>query len=78
MHLASYRSAAQAQAGWDELVKRFPRQLTTLAPDFRKVPVLGKPDNYRLYAGPFSDRAEAVSVCKVLAAKRQYCKVTND
>ena len=78
VHLASYRSVAQAQAGWDDLVKRFPRQLTTLAPDFRKVPVSGKPDNYRLYAGPFSDRADAASVCKALAAKRQYCKVTND
>lgn len=78
VHLASYRAEAQAQAGWDDLVKRFPRQLTTLAPDIRKVPVAGKPDNYRLYAGPFAARTEAASVCKALAAKRQFCNVTND
>ncbi len=78
VHLASYRSEAQAQTGWDDLVKRFPRQLTTLAPDIRKIPVAGKPDNYRLYAGPFASRTEAASVCKALAAKRQFCNVTND
>lgn len=78
VHLASYRNEAQAQAGWDDLVKRFPRQLTTLAPDIRRVPVAGKPDTYRLYAGPFVSRTEAATVCKALAAKRQFCNVTND
>jgi hypothetical protein len=78
VHLASYRTEAQAQIGWDDLVKRFPRQLTTLAPEIRKAPVAGKPDNYRLYAGPFAARTEAAAVCKALAAKRQFCSVTND
>lgn len=78
VHLASYRSEALARAGWDDLVKRFPRQLTTLAPDIRKTPVTGKGDYYRLYAGPFAARAEANAVCSALSAKRQFCKVTND
>lgn len=78
VHLASYRSNVQAQEGWVELLKRFPAQLSTLAPDVRKVPVAGKGDYYRLYAGPVASHADAAAICRALAAKRQFCKVTND
>lgn len=78
VHLASYRTEVQAREGWDDLVKRFPTQLTTLAPDIRKTSVSGKGDYYRLYAGPFAARAEANAVCSALTLKRQFCKVTNE
>ncbi len=78
VHLASYRTEAQAQAGWADLLKRFPAQLATLAPDVRKAPVPGKGDYFRLYAGPIATHAEATGICRALAAKRQFCKVTND
>jgi len=78
VHLASYRSMAQAQAGWSEIRQKFRPQLATLAPDIRKVAVKGKGDFYRLYAGPISTRAEADKVCRALRGKRQFCSVTTE
>lgn len=78
VHLASYRTEAQAQAGWADLLKRFPKALGTLAPDVRRTPVPGQADTFRLYAGPLATQGEAAAVCRALAAKRQFCKVTND
>ncbi|MBN2752462.1 MAG: SPOR domain-containing protein [Rhodospirillaceae bacterium] len=78
IHLASYRSMAQAQAGWTAVRKRFRSQLATLAPDIRKTTVKGKGDFYRLYAGPISSRAEADKMCRELREKRQFCTVTNE
>ncbi|WP_337997978.1 SPOR domain-containing protein [Oleispirillum naphthae] len=76
VHLASYRSMAQAQAGWTDVRQKFRPQLATLAPDIRKATVKGKGDFYRLYAGPISSRAEADKVCRALRAKRQFCSVS--
>ncbi len=78
VHLASYRSMAQAQSGWAEIRKRFSPQLATLAPDIRKATVPGKGDFYRLYAGPIGSRAQADKVCRDLRRKKQFCDVTNE
>lgn len=78
LHLATYRTEAAARDGWADVLKRFPAQLSTLAPDVRKVPVPGKGDYYRLYAGPIASQSEGNTLCRALAAKRQYCKVTNE
>ncbi len=78
VQLASYRSQAQAQAGWTEIRKRFSRQMATLAPDIRKTLVPGKGDYYRLYAGPIGGRAQADKICRDLRQKKQFCSVTNE
>ena len=78
VHLASYRSQAQAQAGWTEIRKRFSRQMATLAPDIRKTSVPGKGDYYRLHAGPIGGRAQADKICRDLRQKKHFCSVTNE
>ncbi len=78
VHLASYRSMAQAQSGWAQIRKRFSPQLATLAPDIRKTNVPGKGDFYRLYAGPIGSRGEADKICRDLRRKKQFCEITNE
>jgi tetratricopeptide (TPR) repeat protein len=78
VHLASYRSLAQAQAGWADIRKRFSPQLATLASDIRKATVPGKGDFYRLYAGPIGSRAEADRICRDLRKKKQFCEITSE
>jgi len=77
IHLASYRQMKAAQTGWRELQAKFPSQLGDLEANIEQVD-LGAPKGifYRLKAGPLSSNDEAVSVCRNLKQKRQYCDPT--
>ena len=77
IHLASYRQMKAAQTGWRELQAKFPSQLGDLEENIEQVD-LGAPKGifYRLKAGPLSSNDEAVSVCRNLKQKRQYCDPT--
>ena len=77
VHLASYRQTKAAERGWKELQARFSSQLGGLENVIERVD-LGSPKGvfYRLKAGPLSSNSEAVSVCKTLKQKRQYCDPT--
>ncbi len=74
VHLASYRSAATAQAGWEQLFAAAPAVLNGLEPRLERVD-LGpdKGEFLRLKAGPVGSRAEANAVCDTLRAQGRYC-----
>ncbi|MDH5189372.1 MAG: SPOR domain-containing protein, partial [Rhodospirillaceae bacterium] len=77
VHLASYRQMKAAERGWKQLQAKFPSQLGDLEMNIEQVD-LGSPKGvfYRLKAGPVSSDKEAVSVCRNLKQKRQYCDPT--
>jgi len=75
VHIASYRSEADAQKGWAQLRRAYP-QLGPLQPEVSRVNLgAQKGVFYRLLAGPLSTRADAERMCSELKAKRQYCEV---
>ncbi|MEO5373505.1 MAG: tetratricopeptide repeat protein [Alphaproteobacteria bacterium] len=74
LHLASYKSRALADEGWQQIKSKFPDLLGDLKPKIVTVdlgPRKGK--SYRLKAGPLSQSA-AEDLCRKLGAKHQYCK----
>jgi len=75
VHIASYRSEADAQKGWAQLRRAYP-QLEPLQPEVSRVN-LGAQRGvfYRLLAGPLPSQPEAERVCRELKAKRQFCEV---
>ena len=77
VHLASYRQTKAAERGWKEIQARFSSQLGGMEKVIERVD-LGSPKGvfYRLKAGPLTSNNEAVSVCKNLKQKRQYCDPT--
>jgi hypothetical protein len=70
-HLASYRTAESAQAGWQQLVRAQPA-LQTLKPYFVPVTINGQPW-VRLLAGDFPNAAEVNRFCNWARANRMYC-----
>lgn len=77
VHLASYRQVKMAERGWKELIRKFSSQLGGLEMNIERVD-LGAPKGvfYRLKAGPLATNSEAVSVCRSLKQRRQYCDPT--
>lgn len=70
-HLASYRTAESAQAGWQQLVRAQPA-LQTLRPYFVPVTINGQPW-VRLLAGDFPNAEEVNRFCNWARANRMYC-----
>lgn len=75
VHLASYRRADDASAGWQKLQRENPDELGLLEPRIEKVSVEGKGEYLRLVGGGFSSRERAMSLCDTLAAKGVFCRV---
>jgi hypothetical protein len=76
VHIASYRSEADAQKGWSQLRRAYP-QLGPLQPEVTRVNLgAQKGVFYRLLAGPLPSRPEAERICRELKAKRQFCEVS--
>lgn len=71
-HLASYRTAESAQAGWQQLVRAQPA-LQTLKPYFLPATVNGQPW-VRLLAGDFPNAEEVNRFCNWARAQRLYCQ----
>jgi 2-oxoglutarate dehydrogenase E2 component (dihydrolipoamide succinyltransferase) len=70
-HLASYRTAESAQAGWQQLVRAQPA-LQTLRPYYVPVTINGQPW-VRLLAGDFPNAEEVNRFCNWARANRMYC-----
>jgi hypothetical protein len=70
-HLASYRTAESAQAGWQQLVRQQPA-LQTLKPYFVPVTINGQPW-IRLLAGDFPNSEEVNRFCNWARSSRMYC-----
>jgi hypothetical protein len=70
-HLASYRTAESAQAGWQQLVRAQPA-LQTLKPYFVPVTINGQPW-VRVLAGDFPNTEEVNRFCNWARAQKLYC-----
>jgi hypothetical protein len=70
-HLASYRTAESAQAGWQQLVRAQPA-LQTLKPYFVAATINGQPW-VRVLAGDFPNAEEVNRFCNWARAQRLYC-----
>lgn len=77
VHLASYRQAEEASAGWKKLQRENPDELGLLEPRIEKVSIDGKGEYLRLVGGGFSSREKAKALCDTLAAKGVFCRVAN-
>ncbi len=77
IHLASYRSAQEAERGWLRLKRSQGALLEGLQSEVDRVDLgPGKGIYYRLKAGPVATRDAAKSLCSKLKANRLYCVPT--
>lgn len=75
VHLASYKEADDASAGWKKLQRENPDELGLLEPRIEKVAIEGKGEYLRLVGGGFSSREKAKALCDKLATKGVFCRV---
>ncbi len=73
VHLASYRSVKQAEAGWSQLKRAHSELLGDLKHTVKSIDLGSKGRYYRLLAGPFPDNSAAEDVCRKLKSRRQFC-----
>jgi hypothetical protein len=73
VHLASYRTAKQAEAGWSQLKRAHAALLGPLDHAVTSIDLGTKGIFFRLVAGPFTSNMEAESTCKKLKSRRQFC-----
>lgn len=80
VHLASYRSAKQAESGWVQIRRAHGNVLGDLDHEVSKVTLGSKGTYYRLKAGPLPSVADAKELCAKLKQRRQFCdtSVMND
>jgi hypothetical protein len=71
VHLASYRSAAQARKGWDFLARGNGDLLKGLKPEIRRVELKNKGVYYRLFARPAA--SSPTELCRKLRGRGVYC-----
>jgi len=78
VHLASFRQADAARAGWRELQAAHSDLLGGL--DYRLSAVElsgGRGTFYRVKAGPFTDTGAAEEVCRLMKARNAYCVLSD-
>ena len=76
LHLASYRQASQAEAGWGVLTRDHAAVLAGLRPALARVDVPGQGAFVRLIAGPLPP-GQARTACAALETQGAYCAVTD-
>lgn len=74
VHLASYRSAKQAERGWAQIRRAHGGLVGELDHAISKVNLGKKGTYYRLKAGPFASAAAAKAMCQKLKRRRQFCE----
>jgi len=77
VHLASYRGAETAEAGWETLHAMFPDVLDGLSARLESVEIEGRGEFLRLKAGPFDTREAARSACRAIEAAGAYCAIAD-
>jgi hypothetical protein len=76
IHLASYRSAKQAESGWLQIKRAQGDLLGNIGHLVSRVTLGSKGTYFRLMAGPLPSTDEARSLCTKLKQRRQYCDTT--
>lgn len=76
VHLASYRSAKQAENGWKQITRAHGNLLGSLEHEVSRVRLGSKGTYFRLKAGPLQSVTEAKSLCSQLKRRRQFCDTT--
>ena len=76
VHLASYRAADEARAGWQRLQRKYPSELGLLEPRLERVEIEGKGEFLRLVGGGFTSRDKAAALCQSLKQRGIYCSVS--
>jgi tetratricopeptide (TPR) repeat protein len=76
VHLASYRSAKQAESGWLQIKRAHGNVLGNLDHEVSQVTLGSKGTYFRLKAGPLPSVNEAKSLCTQLKQRRQFCDTT--
>lgn len=76
VHLASYRSAKQAESGWLQIKRAHGAVLGDIGHGVSRVTLGSKGTYYRLKAGPLKSTADAKSLCSKLKQRRQFCDAT--
>lgn len=76
VHLASYRSAKQAESGWVQIKRAHGNILGSLDHEVSRVTLGSKGTYFRLKAGPLPSVNDAKSLCRQLKQRRQYCDTT--
>ncbi|MEQ1929842.1 MAG: SPOR domain-containing protein [Parvularculaceae bacterium] len=75
VHLASYRHAEEAKAGWVKLQRDYPDALGLLEPRLERVEIEGRGAFLRLIGGGFASEEKAAALCAALKALGAYCAV---
>ncbi len=73
VHLASYRSARDAEAAWPGYLARFAAQLDGTSLVLLPVDLGDRGPYVRVVAAPFRDFGRAEAVCRDLTSRGQYC-----
>ena len=73
VHLASYRSAKQAESGWVQIRRAHSSLLSDLNYQVSRVTLGSKGTYFRLKAGPLPSTAAAADLCRKLKQRRQFC-----
>lgn len=76
VHLASYRSAKQAEDGWKKIMRAHGNLLGQLQHEVSRVQLGSKGTYFRLKAGPLQSVTKAKSLCGQLKRRRQFCDTT--
>lgn len=76
VHLASYRSAKQAENGWKQIMRAHGKLLGELDHEVSRVTLGSKGTYFRLKAGPLQSVSGAKSLCSQLKRRRQFCDTT--
>jgi len=75
VHLASYRQAGEARAGWRKLQRENPDELGLLEPRIERISVKDKGVFLRLIGGGFASKEKAETLCENLKSKGLYCSI---
>lgn len=76
IHLASYKSEAQAERGWSQLRRAYSEVLGDLSHTVVRVDLGSKGVFFRLIAGPFAGNSDAGAACRTLKSRQQFCEAT--
>ena len=76
VHLASYRSAKQAESGWVQIKRAQGDLLGDIGHTVSRVTLGSKGTYFRLKAGPLPSTDQARALCSKLKQRRQYCDTT--
>ncbi len=76
VHLASYRSAKQAESGWVQIRRAHASLLNDLQYEVSRVTLGSKGTYFRLKAGPLGSTSAANTLCRQLKQRRQFCDVS--